>query len=110
MSLGGVAHLGERLNGIQEVVGSIPIVSTKKRPRNGENKLFLGLSFFVKKEWEIEKRFLLRILLRIELEAIRNFSQITIIDMLLLDNLPSLAAIFFCIAFCIFTCTPFPTS
>ncbi len=27
---GGVAHLGERLNGIQEVVGSIPIVSTKK--------------------------------------------------------------------------------
>ena len=26
---GGVAHLGERLNGIQEVVGSIPIVSTK---------------------------------------------------------------------------------
>ena len=25
---GGVAHLGERLNGIQEVVGSIPIVST----------------------------------------------------------------------------------
>ena len=26
---GGVAHLGERLNGIQEVVGSIPIVSTR---------------------------------------------------------------------------------
>ena len=26
--IGGVAHLGERLNGIQEVVGSIPIVST----------------------------------------------------------------------------------
>ena len=25
---GGVAHLGERLNGIQEVVGSIPIIST----------------------------------------------------------------------------------
>ena len=32
---GGVAHLGERLNGIQEVVGSIPIVSTTvmKSPR-----------------------------------------------------------------------------
>ena len=30
-ALGGVAHLGERLNGIQEVVGSIPIVSTKKK-------------------------------------------------------------------------------
>ena len=28
--IGGVAHLGERLNGIQEVVGSIPIISTKK--------------------------------------------------------------------------------
>ena len=26
---GDVAHLGERLNGIQEVVGSIPIISTK---------------------------------------------------------------------------------
>ena len=33
MSLGGVAHLGERLNGIQEVVGSIPIVSTKQKHR-----------------------------------------------------------------------------
>ena len=30
-SFGGVAHLGERLNGIQEVVGSIPIVSTNKK-------------------------------------------------------------------------------
>ena len=30
---GGVAQLGERLNGIQEVMGSIPTVSTKtKRP------------------------------------------------------------------------------
>lgn len=26
---GGVAHLGERLNGIQEVRGSIPLISTK---------------------------------------------------------------------------------
>ena len=30
-ALGGVAHLGERLNGIQEVVGSIPIISTKRK-------------------------------------------------------------------------------
>ena len=30
-TFGGVAHLGERLNGIQEVVGSIPIVSTMKQ-------------------------------------------------------------------------------
>ena len=28
---GGVAHLGERLNGIQEVRGSIPLISTKSR-------------------------------------------------------------------------------
>ena len=26
---GGVAHLGERLNGIQEVRGSIPLISTR---------------------------------------------------------------------------------
>ena len=36
---GGVAHLGERLNGIQEVVGSIPIVSTK----NTQNQLILSV-------------------------------------------------------------------
>lgn len=30
-SLGGVAQLGERLNGIQEVIGSIPTVSTKEK-------------------------------------------------------------------------------
>ncbi len=29
---GGVAHLGERLNGIQEVRGSIPLISTGKCP------------------------------------------------------------------------------
>jgi hypothetical protein len=27
---GGIAQLGERLNGIQEVSGSIPLISTKK--------------------------------------------------------------------------------
>ena len=31
ITCGGVAHLGERLNGIQEVVGSIPIISTRKK-------------------------------------------------------------------------------
>ena len=29
----GIAQLGERLNGIQEVSGSIPLISTKNRPR-----------------------------------------------------------------------------
>ena len=28
--LGGIAQLGERLNGIQEVSGSIPLISTKR--------------------------------------------------------------------------------
>ena len=28
ITCGGVAHLGERLNGIQEVRGSIPLIST----------------------------------------------------------------------------------
>ena len=43
---GGVAHLGERLNGIQEVVGSIPIVSTKLK--NWHNHQVYA-SFFVVK-------------------------------------------------------------
>ena len=29
-ALGGIAQLGERLNGIQEVSGSIPLISTKE--------------------------------------------------------------------------------
>ena len=31
---GGIAQLGERLNGIQEVSGSIPLISTKKVPKS----------------------------------------------------------------------------
>ena len=31
---GGIAQLGERLNGIQEVSGSIPLISTKGNTRN----------------------------------------------------------------------------
>ena len=30
---GGIAQLGERLNGIQEVSGSIPLISTRKKTR-----------------------------------------------------------------------------
>ena len=30
---GGIAQLGERLNGIQEVSGSIPLISTTKVPK-----------------------------------------------------------------------------
>ena len=42
-TFGGVAHLGERLNGIQEVVGSIPIVSTKKKRQDHPVLSFLVL-------------------------------------------------------------------
>ena len=31
---GGIAQIGERLNGIQEVSGSIPLISTKTRPQS----------------------------------------------------------------------------
>jgi hypothetical protein len=32
LACGGIAQLGERLNGIQEVSGSIPLISTTKNP------------------------------------------------------------------------------
>ena len=37
---GGIAQLGERLNGIQEVSGSIPLISTTKSPE------FFGIQDF----------------------------------------------------------------
>ena len=42
LKYGGVAQLGERLNGIQEVIGSIPTVSTNKKPdlSNRQIRLF----------------------------------------------------------------------
>ena len=43
---GGIAQLGERLNGIQEVSGSIPLISTKKTPASFEAGVFrVYLSF-----------------------------------------------------------------
>jgi hypothetical protein len=41
---GGIAQLGERLNGIQEVSGSIPLISTKGRSR----MKVLGLFYFIR--------------------------------------------------------------
>ena len=35
---GGIAQLGERLNGIQEVSGSIPLISTKGYLRYSDKK------------------------------------------------------------------------
>ena len=35
IEFGGIAQLGERLNGIQEVSGSIPLISTKHRELKG---------------------------------------------------------------------------
>ena len=42
LTLGGVAQLGERLNGIQEVMGSIPTISTKNK-----SCLYGGTCFFI---------------------------------------------------------------
>ena len=44
---GAVAQLGERLNGIQEVVGSIPISSTKIEDKR---RSVMIASFFSKKQ------------------------------------------------------------
>ena len=38
---GGIAQLGERLNGIQEVSGSIPLISTKSLEIQVISRLFL---------------------------------------------------------------------
>ena len=43
---GGVAHLGERLNGIQEVRGSIPLIST----RNLKSPDFQGFFILLKND------------------------------------------------------------
>ncbi len=40
LNSGGVAQLGARLNGIQEVRGSIPLVSTKKLTLSSNRKRF----------------------------------------------------------------------
>ncbi len=50
---GGVAHLGERLNGIQEVVGSSPIISTNlkwpaKYPLTCRSFIFGGVAQLVR--------------------------------------------------------------
>ena len=45
---GGIAQLGERLNGIQEVSGSIPLISTKNtrfRKKSGVFLTFLAFLF-----------------------------------------------------------------
>ena len=39
IKFGGIAQLGERLNGIQEVSGSIPLISTKT-PKNESFSVF----------------------------------------------------------------------
>ena len=43
---GGIAQLGERLNGIQEVSGSIPLISTRGTP---QRKLWCSFSFCIRK-------------------------------------------------------------
>ena len=46
---GGIAQLGERLNGIQEVSGSIPLISTMRAgncPKKEASEHFRSLFFF----------------------------------------------------------------
>ncbi len=43
---GGIAQLGERLNGIQEVSGSIPLISTKRNPFPKGSGFFLLRGYF----------------------------------------------------------------
>ena len=50
LACGGIAQLGERLNGIQEVSGSIPLISTTKRDIRSD------VSFHFKIEWNAESR------------------------------------------------------
>ena len=52
---GGIAQLGERLNGIQEVSGSIPLISTKSREIYSISRLFL---YFLHKKllWSCSRR------------------------------------------------------
>ena len=42
---GGIAQLGERLNGIQEVSGSIPLISTKGCLYEHPTIYFVGVAF-----------------------------------------------------------------
>ena len=42
---GGIAQLGERLNGIQEVSGSIPLISTKSEPDEPSRRIFCRSGF-----------------------------------------------------------------
>ena len=52
-SFGDIAQLGERLNGIQEVVGSIPIISTKLI-KQGNTLLFLYLKISILAHFSVQ--------------------------------------------------------
>ena len=42
---GGIAQLGERLNGIQEVSGSIPLISTKSEKSESKERVLKSYGF-----------------------------------------------------------------
>jgi hypothetical protein len=81
MSLGGVAHLGERLNGIQEVVGSIPIVSTKKDREMAKISRF-SVFLFCEKRVENREKISITYPITYRIRDVYNISQTFIIDML----------------------------
>ena len=51
---GGIAQLGERLNGIQEVSGSIPLISTKKESSEKDGS-FLFVRGTAENRWPLDK-------------------------------------------------------
>lgn len=50
---GAIAQLGERLNGIQEVSGSIPLGSTRPNDMNGKKPRFRGAFSLAARHWRI---------------------------------------------------------
>ena len=52
-SYGGIAQLGERLNGIQEVSGSIPLISTISSRENEKTLKSKDFKVFLFQKWEI---------------------------------------------------------
>ena len=56
---GGIAQLGERLNGIQEVSGSIPLISTKTKSTSQDVLFCFGISGIEPLTYDCAKIFVL---------------------------------------------------
>ena len=67
---GGIAQLGERLNGIQEVSGSIPLISTKEKDTSKDVSFFLWSGLAV--EMPLTPLAASRVTPRVEKQATKN--------------------------------------